>query len=451
MNNIIIVGAGTVGLELMDRLDNTILIEADPAKYTLLRRQHPDWKVVGGDGAQPDVLMKAGIETANSLILATSKDYVNWKVALSASEFGNIKIVTKIHDESYRQKLLDAGVDHIISPVQETIDAIHEVVFPTTETVTDIMITKESPVLGSKIEDIHLPENCIIAAVRKGQNLRRPNPKMILKEGDILSMVSLGEVDVDIFGSIAGTCSPYLPRSKVVYLMLDTDDMAPFKEVAFLCTRFKVTCEIFIDHHDEELRQEVEEVLEKAGVQGIFKPVSGDILEAFRNYVKEYDADSGVLVALHQARKGMLGHRISLRYIRKLIEATKTTILIARGQRYERVIHLLDSSMVGERCNRCAVSFAQDTSSKLYALCPHDSGSKEHDVVRTHTKRMARIHGIEVVEDIVKGDPTIEFVQKVKAKANQLVVINWNCITLRRDMVHRIINDSEASVLVVGR
>ena len=113
--------------------------------------------------------------------------------------------------------------------------------------------------------------------------------------------------------------------------------------------------------------------------------------------------------------------------------------------------HLLDSSLVGERCNRCAVSMAQDTGSKLYALCPHDSGSKEHDVVRTHTKRMARIHGIEVVEDIVKGDPTIEFVQKVRAKANQLVVINWNCITLRRDMLIRIINDSDASVLVVGR
>ena len=79
MNNIIIVGAGTVGLELMDRLDNTILIEADPAKYTMIRREHLDWQVIGGDGRQPEVLMKAGIETAEALILATSKDYVNWK------------------------------------------------------------------------------------------------------------------------------------------------------------------------------------------------------------------------------------------------------------------------------------------------------------------------------------------------------------------------------------
>ena len=73
MNNIIILGAGTVGMELMDRLDNTILVEADPAKCTIIRREHPDWQVIGGDGKQPEVLMKAGIETAEALILVTRK------------------------------------------------------------------------------------------------------------------------------------------------------------------------------------------------------------------------------------------------------------------------------------------------------------------------------------------------------------------------------------------
>lgn len=451
MNNIIILGAGTVGMELMDRLDNTILVEADPAKCTIIRREHPDWQVIGGDGKQPEVLMKAGIETAEALILVTSKDYVNWKAALVASEFGVKKILAKIHDESYRQKLKEAGITHLISPVNETINAIHEEVFPTMETITDIVITKESPVLGSRIKDINLPPNCIIAAVRKDQKLQKPNPSLVLKEGDILSMVSLGEVNVEIFETLAGSSSQYIPRTKVVYLLQSADDIKGLKEVTFLCSRFKVGCQLVYRHEDNDLLNKARAILEKAGVHGEYKPIIGNLLEEFMAYVKTFGQDDGVLVAVHQDKKGILSHSLPMKFVKKLISDTNVSILIAMGRKYERVIHLLDSSMIGERCTRCAVSLALDTSSKLYAMCIHDSGSVEYDIVRSHTRRMARIYGIEVIEDIVRGDPTIEFVQKVRAKSNQLVVINWNSPFIRRDILIRIINDAEASVMVVGK
>ena len=451
MNNIIIVGASTVGIELMDRLDNTILVEADPAKCTIIRRQHPDWQVIGGDSKQPDVLMKAGIETADVLILVTNKDYVNWKTALVVREFSVSKIVARINDESYRQNLKEVGVTHLFSPVNETIDAIHEEVFPTIETITDIIITKDSPVLGARIKSITLPPNCIIAAVRKGQNLQKPDPSLILKEGDILSMVSLGEIDVEIFETLAGSSSQHIPRTKVVYLLQSADDIKGLKEVAFLCTRFKVGCQLVYSHEASNLLNKARTVLEKAGVQGEYKPIIGNLLEEFMEHVKTFGKDDGVLVAVHQARQGIFGHSLPIKFIKHLISDTDVSILIAMGRKYERVLHLLDSTMIGEQCTRCAVSLALDTSAKLYAMCPHSSDSMEHDIVRGHTRRMARIYGIEVVEDIVRGDPTIEFVQKVKAKSNQLVVINWNSPFIRRDMLMRIINDADASVLIVGK
>ena len=450
MNNIIIVGAGTVGLELMDRLDNTVLIESDPAKYTIHKRQHPDWHIVGGDGRQPEVLMKAGIETAQALILVTSKDYVNWKAALAASEFNVKKIVSKIHDEKYRQDLLDAGVTHLIDPVSETIDAIHEEVFPTIETVTDIVITKDSPVLGSRVKDIKLPRNCIVAAIRKGDELRKPQPSIVLKEGDILSLVSLGEVDVGIFETLAGRSSQYIPRSKVIFLLNSEDDLRALKEVTFLCTRFGVSCQLVHRHEELKLREKAREILKKAGVKEEFKPIIGDLVGDFLEFVKGFREDDGVLVAVNQSKKGMFKHTLPFKFVKRLISETAVTILLARGRKYDRVVHLIDSSMIGERCTRCAVSLALDTGSKLYAMCPHDTGSIEHDIVRGHTRRMARIYGIQVIEDIVRGDPTIEFVQKVKANPNQLVVVNWNCTFIRKDILVRIINDAESSVLVVG-
>ncbi|MCK5397952.1 MAG: TrkA family potassium uptake protein, partial [Thermoplasmata archaeon] len=366
-------------------------------------------------------------------------------------EFGVKKIVAKIHDERYRQNLKDAGVTHIIDPVRETINAIHEEVFPTMETVTDIVITKESPVLGSRIKDINLPPNCIIAAIRKDHKLQKPNPALVLKEGDILSMVSLGEINVEIFETLAGSSSQYIPRTKMVFLMQSADDTRSLKEVVFLCSRFKVGCQLVYSHGNDDLVNKARAILEDAGVQGEFKPVIGNLLEEFMKHVKTFGKDDGVLVAVHQAKKNRFGHLLPIKFMKQLISDTDVSILIARGQKYERVIQLLDSSMIGERCTRCAVSLALDTSSKLYAMSPHSSGSMEYDIVRGHTKRIARIYGIEVVEDIVRGDPTIEFVLKVKSKRNQLVVINWNSPFIRRDMLNRIINDAEASVMVVGK
>jgi len=450
MNNIIIVGAGTVGLELMDRLNNTILIEADPAKYTIAHRQHPDWQVIGGDARQPDVLMRAGIEAADALVLVTNKDYVNWKIALSAGEFSVRKVVTRIRDESYRQKLKEAGVTHIISPVRETIDAIHQEVFPTMETITDISITRDSPMLNSRIRDIKLPRNCVIAGLRKGQNLQKVEPGMILKAGDVISLVSLGDLDTEIFETLTGSSSPFILRKGMLFLLLGSDDMGALKEAAYLCLKSGVDCQIVYRHENSALRMKAASLLEKVGVRGIFKPIIGNILEEFRKLVVGLGDNSGVLVVLHQARKGLLGHKLPVKFVRNLIESSNATILFARGHRYDRILHLLDSNMVGKTSSKCAVSMALDTSTRLHAMCPHSTGSAEHDIVRSHTRRMARIHGIDVVEDIVLGNPHIEFLVKVREKANQLVIVNWHSSFLQRDILVRIINDSEASVLVVA-
>ena len=87
MKKILVVGASRVGLEAARRLYNSVLIEADPAIYTILKRQHPDRDIYGGDARQPETLISAGIENAEALVLVTNKDYVNLKVALAAREF----------------------------------------------------------------------------------------------------------------------------------------------------------------------------------------------------------------------------------------------------------------------------------------------------------------------------------------------------------------------------
>jgi trk system potassium uptake protein TrkA len=451
MRKIIIVGASRVGLEVARSMNNSVLIEADPAKFTILRRQNPDRDILGGDARQPETLIRAGIQNADALVLLSNKDYVNIKVALAAKEFNVPKVISRLYDEKYRQDMLDAGVTHIISPQSVTMDAVLERVFPDREIITDVVITAESPVCGKTIGDITLPQNCVVGAMMRGGRLHNPRTDIRLAEGDTLSLVSLGDVDVEIFETLAGGFSPYIPHEKIVFLLRNDTDLQALAEVAFLAKRLDVPCEVVTEAKDERLMVKVTPILEKSGCRFSFNMVIGDVLGHFRRFASKFGQDSGVLLALHQARKGMLGHLIQIKYINGLLANSAPPLLIARGNRYGRILHLLDSSRVGERCTRCAVGLAINTSTKLFALYPHLSGSAEHDIVRAHTKRMARIYDINVVEDIVEGDPTIELVQKVKSTDSQLVLVNWANPSIRKDILVRIINDAGASVLVVER
>lgn len=450
MRPVIVVGANRIGLAIAERINNSVLVEADPAKYTQLKREHPDMLITGGDARLPEVLMRAGIDDASALVLVIGKDHVNHKIALTAREYDIPKVVAVLHDESYRQSLSDAGVTDIISPEGETINAILEEVYPAKEIVTDIVVTRSSPAFGKRMQDISVPENCVIGAILKGDRLLRPRPEMILEEGDVLTLVSLGEMDVEVYETLAGDFNPYIPREKMIFLLLSPDDMEALEEGGRLAKSLGVPCEVVMESV-EELKAMAIPHLDKTGCEYHFSPFIGDVMEHFVKYVAGFGTNSGVLACLHQGKKGRFGYQIPLKYVKALLRHTHVPLLIARGHRYERIVHMLDSTRLGERCTRCAVGIAIETSSSLYALYPHSSGSVEHDIVRTHAKRMARIYDIEVVEEIVEGDPTIEFVQKVRAKASQLVVLNWDPPTVRRDIMMRIINDAEASILIVER
>jgi len=451
MNRIIVVGAGKVGVEVAQRINNSVLIEADPAKFTILKRQNPDRDIQGGDARQRETLIRSGIEKAEALVLVTNKDYVNQKVALAAREFSVPKVVSILHHADYRQALVDAGVTHIISPISETVDAMIDHVFPSNEMITDIVVTRDSPVFKKRIADIKLPSNSVIGAVLKGKKLIKPLPEMVLEEGDVLSLVSLGELDVEVYETIAGGFKPYIPSKKVVFLLISADDLRSLGEAAFLAKRLHISCEVVMDAKDAALKVKARALLEKAGCEHTFNLMIGDLLVKFREYVHTFGPNSDILVTVHQGKKGMFGHLLPIKFVNWLLNNTTAPLLIARGNRYERVLHLLDSTKIGERCARCAVGLAMHTSSNLFALYPHKSGSVEHTIVRTHSKRMARIYDIDVIEDIIEGDPTIEFVQKIRAKHKQLVVLNWSGSAIRKDIMTRIVHDADASVLIVER
>jgi trk system potassium uptake protein len=117
--NIIVVGCGRVGAELAyglyRREHHVTVIDEEPSAFENLP---PDFRgrTVEGEVLSPDVLHRAGIETAHGLAAVTSSDSLNAVVAhLARSAYHVANTVVRLYDPRQRP-LVEAFQLQIVSP-----------------------------------------------------------------------------------------------------------------------------------------------------------------------------------------------------------------------------------------------------------------------------------------------------------------------------------------------
>lgn len=117
----VIVGGGRVGLRtariLQEEGYNVVIVEKNPEKARRAREE--GYRTVEGDGANEDVLIDAGIETAEAIAGLTGDLNTNFAACMLGVEHG-CRTVLRI-DEDYREAIYDKyadEVDEIIYPEQ---------------------------------------------------------------------------------------------------------------------------------------------------------------------------------------------------------------------------------------------------------------------------------------------------------------------------------------------
>ncbi|MBD3318073.1 MAG: Trk system potassium transporter TrkA [Chitinivibrionales bacterium] len=127
--NIIIVGAGTVGLSLAEHLkargDSIAIVEQDPELASSLSSRL-DAFTVAGVGASPNALLDAGIRKADMVIAVTPRDDTNLVVCNFAKQLGVRKRIARISSTEYTDphaavSLKEMGVTHVIEPEEELV------------------------------------------------------------------------------------------------------------------------------------------------------------------------------------------------------------------------------------------------------------------------------------------------------------------------------------------
>jgi len=118
-NHVIICGYGRNGTQAVKTLKahkkNFIIIENDPSLIQeLLNANFP---YIEGDATDENVMIKAGIKTAQALITTLPNDALNVFVVLTARELNQkITIISRASESSSESKMRIAGADNVIMP-----------------------------------------------------------------------------------------------------------------------------------------------------------------------------------------------------------------------------------------------------------------------------------------------------------------------------------------------
>ncbi len=209
---IIIVGCGKVGRTIAEKLnDEKHDLTVIDIKESVIARLTEKLDIMGidGDGASREILIEAGVTTADLVIAVTDADELNLYICLLAHICGAGNTIARVRKPVYHRDLSELekmkstlGLSKMINPEQIAAREISRLVrFPTAIEVDSFSnnsveiytfkLGRESPLAGKKISDYSLLKNynIRICDVEREDDVFIPGGNFVLSPGDKVSII----------------------------------------------------------------------------------------------------------------------------------------------------------------------------------------------------------------------------------------------------------------------
>jgi trk system potassium uptake protein TrkA len=213
--NIVIAGAGTVGVNLAAKLSqeghDLFLIDSDTARLKSAE-ESLDIKTIVGDITSVESLRNAKIEEADLLIAVTNTDAINILACQLASKLGAKKNIARIRNSGCFQDPsvltpYDAGIDSVIFPEREVAREILQLLFRAyaTEVVTffdekmevvGLIVAEDSILIGksrTEMQELSEKKFSLVGIVREDEGIIPVDWDGTFQPGDKIYVVSLSE------------------------------------------------------------------------------------------------------------------------------------------------------------------------------------------------------------------------------------------------------------------
>lgn len=203
--NIIVVGGG----KLLYFLTRTFLSKG--YTVTIINREQAECRwlartlkatVVHGEGSDLQILEEAGAETADAILAVTPNDQDNLVICQLADIYFHVrKTLALVNDPDNEEVFSKLGISatfsttRILSSLIEQRTGFENIInlIPISEgkvNVTEVILEKDSPVIGKALREIGLPESSLIASIIRKNHPIIPSGTTVLKEGDQLITIT---------------------------------------------------------------------------------------------------------------------------------------------------------------------------------------------------------------------------------------------------------------------
>lgn len=276
--NILVVGCGKVGQNLVERLvaegeHNITVLDINPVVIRDITNQYDIMGVVGS-GTALDILLEAGVEETDILIAVTESDEINLLTCLIAKKVGGCQTIARVRKPEYGKELSlfkeDLGLAMIINPELTAANEIARTLrFPSAIQIDTFAkgrieilkfrVTEDSPLHELQIKNLSAKLNCdvLVCGVERGEDVFIPGGEFVLQSGDLVSIVASLENATYFFKRIG------IKTNKVK----DTIIVGGGNTAYYLASQLlKIGIEVKIFEQDEARCNELCELLPKATI-----------------------------------------------------------------------------------------------------------------------------------------------------------------------------------------
>ncbi|MEG0691804.1 MAG: TrkA family potassium uptake protein [Oscillospiraceae bacterium] len=195
----IIIGGGKIGYNLLKTLKErnyrVVLIERN--KETCLKiADCLDADVIFGDGTDPEVLIDAGIQTAEIVAAVTGTDEENMVICqIAQMSFHIKKTIARVNNPKNISTFKSLGIERIIcstmlmaNMIEYELDKEDYKILQRFERGTmvlvEISIEKKHPWCDNKIKDIAIPNECVFVLIMQDGKPIYPRGDTVISEND---------------------------------------------------------------------------------------------------------------------------------------------------------------------------------------------------------------------------------------------------------------------------
>ena len=196
---VIVVGAGKVGFYLAKTLlehDHTPVVIEQNAELCRRAADRLGITVIQGDGSSAEVLGAAGAGEADAIVTATGADQVNLVACQTARRIYGVKrTLSRVNNPGNLAVMRQLGVDTPVSSTDILARTLEREVDASAiqsllslnrgeATISQFILPEDSPMAGTAIRDLRLPDECVLISITRHGELIIPRGPTQLQAGD---------------------------------------------------------------------------------------------------------------------------------------------------------------------------------------------------------------------------------------------------------------------------